>query len=175
MGVTKTIPSVNFLVFSLNNSQYKYQDSQLLASLMQLYIRFLPGWSGAEIKCTVNVSLPKRPINYHKRAIITSALHMFYPIFEVHFFVFKEVFSENSVLMNGQCSRVVCNHERVMMERVQQFKLDQQNRQQALRAYCPNIYILCFSLNNCKSSMITLGWVECMDLMRKQFCKGHLI
>ena len=32
---------------------YIYQDSKLLASLMQWYIRFLPGWSGVEIKCTV--------------------------------------------------------------------------------------------------------------------------
>jgi hypothetical protein len=29
-----------------------------------MYICFLPGWSGAEIKFTVNVALPKRPINY---------------------------------------------------------------------------------------------------------------
>ena len=28
-----------------------------------MYIRFLPGSSGAEIKCTVHVALPKRPIN----------------------------------------------------------------------------------------------------------------
>ena len=27
-------------------------------------MRFLPGCSGAEIKCTVHVALPKRPINY---------------------------------------------------------------------------------------------------------------
>ena len=27
------------------------------------YTCFLPGWSGAEIKCTVHVALPKRPIN----------------------------------------------------------------------------------------------------------------
>ena len=32
-------------------------------------------------------------------AIITRGLYNFYPIFEVHFFVFKEVFSENSVLV----------------------------------------------------------------------------
>ena len=52
---------------------------------MWWYIRFLPGWSGAEIKCTVYVAQPKRPMN--------------------------------------------------------QFKLDQQSRQHALRAYCSNIYI----------------------------------
>ena len=51
---------------------------------MKWYIRFLPGWSGVEIKCTVYVALSKQPLN--------------------------------------------------------QFKLDQKSRQQALRAYCPNIY-----------------------------------
>ena len=30
-----------------------------LSFFMQWYIRFLPGWSGAEIKCTVYVALPK--------------------------------------------------------------------------------------------------------------------
>ena len=37
---------------------------------------------------------------YRTRAIITSGLYIFTPIFEVHFFVFK-VFSENFVLMYG--------------------------------------------------------------------------
>ena len=31
-------------------TQYIYQDSKLLAGFMQLYILFLPVWSGAEIK-----------------------------------------------------------------------------------------------------------------------------
>ena len=44
-------------------SIYIYQDSKLLASLMYWYICFPLGWSGAEIKCTVHVALPKRPIN----------------------------------------------------------------------------------------------------------------
>ena len=34
-------------------------------------------------------------------AIITRGLNMFYPILKDHFFVFKEFFSENSVLMYG--------------------------------------------------------------------------
>ena len=33
------------------------------------------------------------------RAIITHGLYIYYPIFEDRFLVFKEVFSENSVLM----------------------------------------------------------------------------
>ena len=33
------------------------------------------------------------------RAIITHGLYIFYPIFEVHFFVFKEIFSENFAIM----------------------------------------------------------------------------
>ena len=36
---------------------------------------------------------------YHTHTIITRGLYIFYPIFEDNFFVFKEVFSENSVLM----------------------------------------------------------------------------
>ena len=40
-------------------------------------------------------------IVYRKRANITHGLYIFYPIFEDHFFVFKEVFSENYVLIYG--------------------------------------------------------------------------
>ena len=42
---------------------------------------------------------------YHTRAIISPSLYIFYTIFEDHFFVFKEDFSENSVLVYGQYSR----------------------------------------------------------------------
>ena len=38
---------------------------------------------------------------YRMRTIITRDLYIFYPIFEDHFFVFKEVSSENSVLKYG--------------------------------------------------------------------------
>ena len=37
--------------------------------------------------------------SYRTRAIISRGLYIFYPIFEDYFFVFKEVFSQNSVLM----------------------------------------------------------------------------
>ena len=33
---------------------------------MQRCVRFLPGWSGAEIKFTVRVALPKQPKNWFK-------------------------------------------------------------------------------------------------------------
>ena len=45
------------------NPQYIYLDGKLLASLMYWYIHFLPGFSGAEIKYTVHVTLPKQPIS----------------------------------------------------------------------------------------------------------------
>ena len=35
-------------------AQYIYQDNNLLASHIQLFLYFLPGWSGAEIKCSVH-------------------------------------------------------------------------------------------------------------------------
>ena len=38
-----------------------------------------------------------------------------FPLFEDHFFVFKEFFSENYVLVYGLFSRLVCNQEQVMM------------------------------------------------------------
>ena len=47
------------------------------------------------------------------RANISDGLYIFYPIFENHFFVFKEAFSENSVLI---C--MVSIQERVMMARI---------------------------------------------------------
>ena len=46
--------------------------------------------------------------------IITSGLYIFYPIFENHFFVFKDVLSENVVLMYDQYSKAVSNQERVI-------------------------------------------------------------
>ena len=42
---------------------------------------------------------------YRTRAIISRGLYIFYPISKNHFFVFKEVFSKNSVLMYGLYSR----------------------------------------------------------------------
>ena len=38
-------------------------------------------------------------VSYRTRAIITRGLYSFYTNFVVHFFVFKEVFSENFVLI----------------------------------------------------------------------------
>ena len=38
---------------------------------------------------------------YRMCAIINRGLYIFYPIFDDHFFVFKEVFSQSSVLMYG--------------------------------------------------------------------------
>ena len=49
--------------------------------------------------------------NYRTRAIISRGLYIFYPIF-------KEVFSENFVLMYGLYSRAASNQERLMMARV---------------------------------------------------------
>ena len=46
--------------------------------------------------------------------IITSGLYISYPIIENHFFVFKDVFSENVVLMYDWYSKAVSNQERVI-------------------------------------------------------------
>jgi hypothetical protein len=51
-------------------------------------------------------------------AIISRGLYIFYPISKDHFFVFKEFFSENSVLMYGLYSRAASNQEQLMMARV---------------------------------------------------------
>ena len=40
-------------------------------------------------------------IAYRTRAVITRGLYTFYPLFEDHFFVFKEFFLENSIFMYG--------------------------------------------------------------------------
>ena len=52
------------------------------------------------------------------RAIISHGLYIFYPISKDHFFVFKEVFSENSALMYGLYSRASSNQERLIVARV---------------------------------------------------------
>ena len=55
---------------------------------------------------------------YRTRTIISCGLYIFYPISKDHFFVFKEVFSENSGLMYGLYSRAAPNQEWLMMARV---------------------------------------------------------
>ena len=60
--------------------------------------------------------------DYRTCVIISRGLYIFYPISKDHFFVFKEVFSENSALMYGLYSRAACNQERLMMARV--FKIN---------------------------------------------------
>ena len=52
---------------------------------------------------------------YRTRAIISRGLYIFYPIFKDHFFVFKEVFSENSVLMYGLYSRAAFDGARTVL------------------------------------------------------------
>ena len=55
------------------------QDSKLLASLMQkTFVSFLAFlvWSGAEIKCTVHVALPKWPINQFKLDQLTVLMYI---------------------------------------------------------------------------------------------------
>ena len=57
------------------------------------------------------------------RAIINRGLYIFYPILKDHFFVFKEIFLENSVLMYGLYSRAASNQERPMMARVRYLRV----------------------------------------------------
>ena len=70
------------------------------------------------------MKLQKIQLWLYKIFIIPYARHYkprlayFYPISKDHFFVFKEVFSENSVLMYGLYSRAASNQERLMMARV---------------------------------------------------------
>ena len=82
-------------------------------------------WPGHVGSCTKNVLFHcwglkhvKTYSIYRTRAIISRGLYFFYPISKDHFFVFKEVFSENSVLMYGLYSRAASNQERLMMARV---------------------------------------------------------
>ena len=53
-------------------------------------------------------------MGYRTRAIISRGLYIFYFIFKDHFFVFKEVFSENSVLMYGLYSRAAYDGARTV-------------------------------------------------------------
>ena len=50
------------------------------------------------------------------RVIISRSLYIFYPIFKDHFFVFKEVFSENSVLIYGLYSREAYDGLRMVVQ-----------------------------------------------------------
>ena len=50
------------------------------------------------------------------RAIISHGLYIFYPISKDHFFVFKEFFSENDVLMYGFYSRAAYDGARTVVK-----------------------------------------------------------
>ena len=63
--------------------------------------------------------LTKPNITLRTHAIISRGLYIFYPIFKDHFFVFKEVFSENSVFKYGLYSRAASNQEQLMMAHVE--------------------------------------------------------
>ena len=56
----------------------------------------------------------QKDYNYRTRAIISRGLYIFYPIFKDHFFVLKEVFSENSALMYGLYSRAAYSGARTV-------------------------------------------------------------
>ena len=73
---------------------------------------------GAEVICRVFTMISGDDsvlLIYRPRAIISRGLYIFYPISKDNFFVSKEVFSENSVLMYGLYSRAACNQERLKM------------------------------------------------------------
>ena len=68
----------------------------------------------------ISLSVSFRPCQIKNNIYRTPAIisRSFYPISKDHFFVFKEVFSKNSVLMYGLYSRAASNQERLMMARV---------------------------------------------------------
>ena len=51
---------------------------------------------------------------YRTRAIISRGLYIFFPVFKDHFFVFKEVISENYVFMYGFYSRAAYDGARTV-------------------------------------------------------------
>ena len=72
-------------------------------SSSQCDIGFLPGWSRAEIKCTVHIALPKRPINQFKldQQIRKLRLRPYCPnIYTVPFFL-------SGTLLSGKYFRAV--------------------------------------------------------------------
>ena len=66
-------------------------------------------WLNIKIKCVATCKILMEEwytrildkYGYRTRAIITRGLYIYYPLFENPLFVFKEVFSENSVVMYG--------------------------------------------------------------------------
>ena len=72
------------------------------------------GHLGSKDKNGKFLQLDKVPYARHyKPRLVYFLLH-----FKDHFFVFKEVFSEISLLMYGLYSRAACNQERLVMVRV---------------------------------------------------------
>ena len=63
-------------------------------------------------------NLGKEAVRTFMHTTVSRGLYILYPNSKNHFFVFKEVFSENSVLLYGLYSKAACNQERLMMARV---------------------------------------------------------
>ena len=91
----------------------------------------------ADLKIVIQAEMATRcPGNYRTRAIITLGLYIFYPIFEDHFFVCKEVFSEILSLCMASIQ------ERVMMARAYGNSLNQRGK----RGKCHVIFVVFFKL-----------------------------
>ena len=103
---------------------------------------------------------------YRTRAIISRGLYMFYPISKDHFFVFKEVFSENSVLMYGLYSRAASNQERLMMARVRYVYL-----RLVIIKYTPSITAVQNANEYCHFSSLSSGIISLYPLNSKEKSK----
>ena len=91
---------------------------------------------------------------------------MFYPISKDHFFVFKEVFSENSVLMYGLYSRAASNQERLMMARVRYVYL-----RLVIIKYTPSITAVQNANEYCHFSSLSSGIISLYPLNSKEKSK----
>ena len=85
---------------------------------------------------TLPVVLKTAFFAYRTRAIISRGLYIFYPISKDHCFVFKEVFSAISVLMDWLYLRAASNQKRLMMARVRYIE-----RNQPFFACFPKAYV----------------------------------
>ena len=69
----------------------------------------ITGINGIELKRDKNYVVD----TYRTHAIISCSLYIYYSIFDIHYFVFKEGFSESYVIMYGLYTRVFYSPEQL--------------------------------------------------------------
>ena len=109
-GIGISVTYVCYLCMAISNRLLKTGSDKMIYWLSFL-LRFIMPKNWERLRTELSIRIPYAR-HYKPRLVY------FLPHFKVRFFVFKEVFSENFVLVYGLYSRAACNQERLLMARI---------------------------------------------------------